>query len=266
VQLVEFLGAPGSGKTTVFQALVTAAHDAGLLLHELEPVGRAAFAEHGRDPLARAVARTIGKHSPAVWKKTMARSSDRVAILSRAITSRPRLAAAIIASNQAHNADAHADVVLSMTLNHLISFQLAEESLGSDEWLLVDEGLCHRVIGLFAASSSEIRRSEVVRYLDLVPVPRVLVVVSAPVDLCLLRREAGGWSAGRIHDPSRRRSFLERSSELVELTSRHMEEEGSAVVRVDGSREATTGVPAIIDAIRGAAAAPELGRGREFHV
>ncbi len=70
----------------------------------------------------------------------MVRSSDRVSILSRAIVKRPELAAAMIEANDAHNHNAGADRVMGMLLNHLIGFQLAEETLGDREWLLLDEG------------------------------------------------------------------------------------------------------------------------------
>ncbi len=151
MRLIEFLGVPGSGKSTTLGLLESDAPAAGIRLQRLDPVGRIAIARQGRDPVTRAMARTVGRYWRSAWKRAMVRSSDRVSILSRAIVKRPELAAAMIEANDAHNHDAGADRVMGMLLNHLIGFQLAEETLGDREWLLLDEGLCNRVTSLFAA-------------------------------------------------------------------------------------------------------------------
>jgi len=182
------------------------------------------LARTGRDPLSRVVANSVGRWSPAVWKKAFARSSDRMAVLCRAIVAHPQLATAVIEANEAHNGDARPDLVMGMMFNHLVAFRLAQETMAPDAWLLLDEGLCNRVTSLFAADFDPERdRRELVRYLDLIPVPDVLVVVSTPIDLCFVRLESIGWTE-RIRDkrPEQRRAFLERSALLVELTGEHI--------------------------------------------
>jgi thymidylate kinase len=261
MRLIEFLGAPGSGKSTTLGLLEADAPSAGIRLQLLDPVGRIAIARQGRDPVTRAVARTVGRYWRSVWKRAMVRSSDRVAILSRAVVKRPGLATAIIEANDAHNHDAGADRVMGMLLNHLIGFQLAEETLDDRDWLLLDEGLCNRVTSLFAAGfDTELDRAELDRYLDLIPVPDVLVVVTTPIDVCFDRLEKVGWTERMAGKPAEsRRAFLQRSSELVEVCRRHMEAAGSTVVLVDGTIPPRTAVPAVIAAIRGVGALPRTG-------
>jgi hypothetical protein len=261
MRLIEFLGVPGSGKSTTLGLLESDAPAAGIRLQRLDPVGRIAIARQGRDPVTRAMARTVGRYWRSAWKRAMVRSSDRVSILSRAIVKRPELAAAMIEANDAHNHDAGADRVMGMLLNHLIGFQLAEETLGDREWLLLDEGLCNRVTSLFAAGfDADLDQAELDRYLDLIPVPDVLVVVSAPIDVCFDRLEKIGWTERMAGKPAvSRRAFLQRSSELVDLSRSHMEAAGSTVVLVDGTAPPRISIPAVMACIRAARVVPATG-------
>ncbi|MGI8822551.1 MAG: hypothetical protein ACR2JP_04500 [Acidimicrobiia bacterium] len=259
MRLVEFLGVPGSGKSTLVGVVEIGSAAGGVPVARLDGVARDAMARTGRDPLSRVVANSVGRWSPAVWKKAFARSSDRMAVLCRAIVAHPQLATAVIEANEAHNGDARPDLVMGMMFNHLVAFRLAEETMAPDAWLLLDEGLCNRVTSLFAADFDPERdRRELVRYLDLIPVPDVLVVVSTPIDLCFVRLESIGWTE-RIRDkrPEQRRAFLERSALLVELTGEHMGARGAQVVAVDGTADVALGTAATVRTVRRASGLPD---------
>ncbi len=248
MRLIELLGIPGSGKSTLLGLIEAAAADDGEKLWRIGPAGRQAVARKGGDPVTRLVARTAGRWSRSVWRQAASRSSDRVAVLSRAVAERPELAGAVIDANKAHNTSHGADMVMGMMLNHLISFRLAEEALGETDWLLLGEGLAQRVVSLFAAGQDG---AELDRYLAAIPVPEILVVLSAPVEVCFERLERAGWTrriAGRSED--QRRAFLVRAAELVEITAAHLGQAGAKVVRVDSSGSFDAGVAEVVAATR----------------
>ena len=239
MRIVELLGVPGSGKSTTLGMVDDAAIAAGIDLQRLDPVGGGAMPVVANDPPTRTVA--------------MARSSDQIATLGRAIVARPELAGFIIGANHANNPDAGPDVVMGMLLNHLIAFQLAEETMGDDDWLLLDEGLCNRVTSLFAAGPQAGHRTALYRYLSLIPVPDVLVVMATDLDVCFDRLEAGSWTPRLASAPAdRRRAFLQRSAELVDRTRRAMEGAGARIVELDGTAPRGQRVPDVIGALRGA--------------
>ena len=128
-------------------------------------------------------------------------------------------------------------------------------------WLLLDEGLCNRVTSLFAAGfDADLDHAELDRYLDLIPVPDVLVVVSAPIDVCFDRLEKIGWTERMAGKPAvSRRAFLQRSSELVDLCRSYMEAAGSTVVLVDGTALPRTSIPAVMAGIRAAGVVSATG-------
>lgn len=252
---IEFLGLPGSRKSTLSHQVEARAAKAGIPVIGLDVATRHAIAASGADPLARFVARTAGRMSHRLWKQTMTRASDRVDTLARAVSARPELVATIITANHVNNQGSDATLVLRWLLSQLIANQLAEETLDADQWLIATEGFANRTISLFAtASENETSLLEAARYLGLIPVPDVLVTMSTPLDFCYDQLELKGWTE-RIADqpPERRRAFLEEAEKLALVAREHLEQAGSRVVVVDGSALTDRSPDLVLEMIRSVA-------------
>lgn len=237
MRVIEFLGVPGSGKSTTWAQLTELAEEWPHDTHDEMSAVRLGLAKRGSDPISKVAARTVGSLSDQVWKKAFARSTDRVPALVRAMTSRPQLASTIVDAHGAHNQTARADMVLGWMLNLLINYQIAEESLPATDWLLLDEGFCNRVISLYAADQDRpIDEKEVRTYLSQIAQPEVLVVMSTPVPVCKQRLDKKGWTP-RLKDKSEaeRLMFLERSADLVGITADAIRAAGTTVIDLDGT-------------------------------
>lgn len=244
---IEFLGVPGSGKTTLARSVVSSMEGAV----DLEDAVRSAVASRGRDATSRTVARVSRSSSSRLWKGVYARSTDRFEALGRFLTTHPRVMETVLAAQrERRDRDRGQDLVLGWILNLMARVQLATEA-DHDPRLVIDEGFCQRAVALFGYGFGPADRPLLGEYLAAMPLPDIVVLVETPLETCATRLDLRGWSE-RVTglSPDVRRGFLETSSAVVNGVFDRVETLGVASIRVDGTQPATVGAGAVVEQLR----------------
>ena len=232
MKIVELLGVPGSGKSTLSSALVADLSNAV----DLEQGVLRAMRARGEDDIARFVARIARSSDNRLWKRAYARSTDRFSALTRFIGGHPNLLEAVLAAQRLRSdRDRDQGVVLGWVLNLMARYQVATES-GGMGWLVVDEGFCQRGVALFGFGYHEEDRDLLGAYLEAIPIPDVLIVIDTPLEDCRRRLEERGWSE-RLDGlgVEERNRFLTDSSTVVEAVAAIAGASGARLIRVDGT-------------------------------
>ncbi len=245
---VEFLGLPGSGKTTLVTKVV-AALDGAI---ELEDAVRSAVAAGGIDATSRTAARVSRSSSSRLWKSAYARSTDRFDALKRFLSAHPQLMETVLAAQrERRDRDRGQDLVLGWVMNLFARYQLATEAEAS-EFLLIDEGFCQRALALFGYGFAPEDQPRLNDYLTEMPRPEVVVLVETPLARCVERLDKRGWSERLIGlSPDVRRGFLDTSFEVLGQVADQAERLGSRVIRVDGEQPADVGSQAVVVLLAG---------------
>lgn len=236
MRVVEFLGPPGSGKTSLARELIRSLPNT----IDLEEAVRLAVKTGGEDGLTRAAARLSRSSSSRIWRTSYARSTDRFAGLARFIAANPRtLETALAAQRIRAERDRDQAMVLGWVLNLMARYQLAIE-WGGQDWLVLDEGFCQRGVALFSHGFIDDDLPSLTAYLTSNPRPDLVVVIETPIETCAERLDQRGWSE-RVADlaEAERHDFLSAAVSVTEAISDHLESTHSSVVRVDG----TTPIP-----------------------
>ncbi len=235
VPVVEFLGVPGSGTSTLARELVGAIDGVSL-----EEAVRETVAVDGEDPVTRAVARMTRTAESRAWRTAYGRSSQPMTALTRFLAGRPETLESVLAAQRLRaDRDRGQESVLGWILNLMARYELAVSSMGS-RWLVIDEGFAQRSVALFAYGFEQTDVSVLADYLVAAPLPDALVVVEIPLETASRRLDERGWSE-RITDldSTARRRFLEDSARVVEVVANHLEGTPTRLIWVDG----TTPVP-----------------------
>lgn len=115
-------------------------------------------------------------------------------------------------------------------------YRFLRSRLRADELVMVDEGLVHRAVTLYAGSSKGIDRRAVLSYLRRLPAGISLVVVHVPRDLSLERAIKRGLPS-RLQNRDRQgvAQFMDNSQQIVAIASAFWAEAGRLVIEVDNS-------------------------------
>lgn len=235
--VVEFLGLPGAGKSTMRRAVIASIEEAGQSAVDLPTAMLAAIRQDGADRLTRAVAILTRSGSSPAWRRAYARSTDRFDALTRFLAANPEVMEVVLAAQrQRRGRDRHQERVLSWILNLMTNAQLVDETTGRFDWLIIDEGFCQRAIALFGIGFEGEDELRLRSYVAAIPLPEILVVVEASLSVCEARLDKLGWSERATEmNRAERRDFLSTAERLVELVAGEAERLGARVIRVDGT-------------------------------
>ncbi|HVR80312.1 MAG TPA: hypothetical protein VMS99_18215 [Acidimicrobiia bacterium] len=232
MRVVEFLGVPGSGKTTLAGEMARSVP--GTV--DLEEAVRSSIEARGEDAVARTVARISRSSSSRIWRAAYARSTDRFSGLTRFLGAYPDVMRTILEGQQARaGRDRGQDLVLGWLLNLMARYQLAVEWARAD-WLAVDEGFCQRGVALFSHGFDPSDQPHLDSYLGSIPQPDAVVVVDTPPQIAEARLDSRGWSE-RVRDLpiEERRAFLAGAGEVTRAIADRLETAGTPLIWVDGT-------------------------------
>ncbi|MGA8039609.1 MAG: hypothetical protein WCA93_05815 [Acidimicrobiia bacterium] len=229
---VEFLGVPGSGTTTLAAEVARVSSST-----TLEDAVLASIRAGGDDQLTRIAARLSRSGTSVIWRKALARSTDRFSALNRFLTASPETLEAVLGAQRARTSrDRGQGRSLGWILNLMAAFQLAGEHLGEDEVLMIDEGFAQRSIALCGFGFTDDDRPLLERYLRSMPQPDAVILVDTPLEVCESRLNARGWSE-RVAEMgvADRRRFLDQTASVVKTVIAYLENTTTELVRVDGT-------------------------------
>ena len=229
--IVELIGAPGAGKTTLVPAV--AAHFVGLglsartVVEAARPFARrtpagAAAARLAPPPLARALLWQLFYHTSTAYRlRFFARHPRLVAYVLRSQRRRP-----IPAEERRHAS--HWFFVLTG------QYEFLRAHARPGEWLIYDEGFAHRAVQLHASSDETPDAGQVARYVGLLPRPDLLVAVRAPWQLCAERvYRRGLWARFRHKGRAEVERYIRHAHRVVELALEPIRAGGWTLIEVD---------------------------------
>lgn len=242
MRVVEFLGAPGSGKTTLAGELARSLPGAV----DLEGAVHSAVETGGEDVIARTVARIFRSPSSRSWRAAYARSTDRFSGLTRFLIANPLVLETVLKAQEARvSRDRRQDLVLGWMLNLMARYQLATEWARAD-WLVIDEGFCQRGVALFSHGFDPSDQTHLDSYLSAMPRPEAVVVVDTPPQIAEERLESRGWSE-RVRDlpVEERRVFLAGAVEVTRAIADRLDAAGTRMIWVDGTTPIEDSLPTV---------------------
>jgi len=114
---------------------------------------------------------------------------------------------------------------------------LRSQALAGD-LLIIDEGFLHRVVQLFASEKEIPDLTSVAKYLDLIPRPDLIIYPKASSAVCIRRVfERGVWERFRTKGREDTSRFIRNAHLIVDFTVKFIKEEGWTVVEVDNDKE-----------------------------
>lgn len=223
---VEFLGVPGSGKSSIYKTVLTRMAD----VVGLDEAVRRSLRATATDPMTRLAARVSRTADSRIWKAAYGRSPDRFQGMVDFVSAYPGVIEAVARAVPGMSG-VGARPGLGWVMNLMARYQLASRIGGED--LLVDEGFYQRAVVLFAYPFSESAAPTLESYLEAVPPPRLVVCVDAPVEICRRRLTSRGWSDRVAEDA--RDSFLDDAFRVVDLAREHASRQLRTLV-LDGTK------------------------------
>ncbi len=219
MKTLEIAGPIGAGKSSLVEPLARALRDRGVMARPMDAVVPDRRALH------------------LLWS------------IAFAVRNPSLLARAAGAALQAPIPWWHRRIILGLALGVGGRTMAAGRRAATNEWVIVDEGLVHRAVNLYAWRSV-VPQSEVRHYLATVPEGNAVVIVQASPEVELeraLRRGLPKRLVGRT--PEEVRAFVTRAREIVLLSAEVMEGRGVRVLRVDSNSPAASAAAAVAEAL-----------------
>ncbi len=248
--VVELIGVPGSGKTTVARLLGGELEEGGLVPLTLPDAGRTLA--------RRSLAGALIPDPPSLWGDRLAWKLFEVERLVRGIwflLARPRFATQLLVQQlrRPSGARARRRRVVHWWIRTAGARSLMLSRQLDNEVVLLDEGLCHRVVQLFSSADEVPDERMVSEYVSSVPLPDVLVHVVAPVDVAFERvLERGVWERLADEEPSRLRGFLSSSAAAITQLLDAVDGLEVQVIEVDNSTQSVPSAGQISGLLRAA--------------
>jgi thymidylate kinase len=252
---VEFLGIPGSGKTTLASSVHSDIGASGTRAFTLAGAVSLGMKKGVGDRLIDPVMthlpdRLLDRYSESGF----IRSNALLVSLIDFMAAYPRAVSAFL-EGQARRSDFElsSDLVIRWFLQLVARYQLAASAMSRDDLLLLDEGFAQRAITGFAHRFSEADHNDLSSYLAASPRPDLLIHLAVGTDLAAERLAGRGepeatkrlW--GTDTDPAR---FLADTARCADYVVEAARSAGWEVLEVDGSADVTTLTGSVVDRIR----------------
>lgn len=237
--IVEFLGTPGAGKTTVATALVALLEERG--------IAAAGVVGAARDHVRRTrVGRVLARAMPGrardllLWQAFFVLSVadaarfglEHPALVRHAV--RSQLRPGVPVRTRAH--------VLYWFAQLCGRYRFLRSTSAEREVLVLDDGFLQRAVHLYASPFDEPAEADIATYVDLIPSPDMIVLVVAGWQECERRvRERGIWPHARHLSAAELSRYLERAERVVEMTTRRARERSWNIIPIETEGGSSTG-------------------------
>jgi thymidylate kinase len=117
-------------------------------------------------------------------------------------------------------------------------YEFFKKFIQQNDVLIFDEGFVHRVVQLFASENEAPDFDLVASYLDLIPKPDLIIFTNTPTNICEERVFSRGvWERFREKDPADTSKFIHHSSEVVNFSAKYMREKGWNLIEVQNGHQ-----------------------------
>jgi thymidylate kinase len=230
--IIEFTGAPGSGKSTLSLVVRQTLRDLGLKAMLITEAGRYCLKRAFLGSLICLVTprRWHEKVLWGVFRRLIVVYQLKFAIQNRALT---RQAVGVLTRHQLPWRDRCS--ILRWFFRDASYYQFFRKRLRSGEVLILDEGLVHRATSLYTSASEEPDPLEVTNYVKLLPRPELVIGVQALPDICAARVSSRG-SNRRYHN-EQLVPFLVNSAKVTEIALRGIRGMGWNILEVNNNEK-----------------------------
>ena len=238
--IVEFIGAPGSGKTTFMPYFKDYFIEKGYSANAFLDAARPFATRTGLGRIAAAVLPAKLQRF-ILWQIFYALSI----IHRNEFTQHNQLLMDTVIPYQSNRPISEADKrhVLRWFIHLTGCYQFFCKRIEEREIVLFDEGFVHRVVQLFASETEEINYQAINEYLNLIPKPDLVIFVNASVNVCKERVFSRGvWDRFREKDPNETVLFLERAWKIVNYSVEKLREKNWDVVEIQNDNQAIINV------------------------
>ncbi len=215
--IVEMLGSPGAGKTSLLPAVRDFFISHGLRAYSVVEAARPIAA---RTQMGRLVSRWLSAslQRPILWQLFYANTRKYQRIFARKY---PGLMESVLRFQHQRSisgTDRRHVLRWFIHLTGVVAFM--NEYLTSDEVLIIDEGFAHRVVQLFASEMEEPDWRRITEYLNLIPHPDLIVYVSSPGELSMQRVfNRGLWKRFQAKSQDETQRYLENAQAVAQYTA-----------------------------------------------
>jgi Ser/Thr protein kinase RdoA (MazF antagonist) len=233
--VVEFLGVPGAGKTTLMEAARKFFHEEGF---------RAYSAVDAARPLAQrtAVGRFVTRFVPARFRKQVLWQAfyyNSFFYRFKFIRRQFRLYQFVLRSQWRRPPESAVRERRVLYWFHRLmgTYEFLKKFAKPGEVLVFDDGFVHRAVHLNASMVETPIPENIKTYLDLIPQPDIVIVPCTPLDVCTSRViQRGVWK--HFHNKSHEdlNQYLVNCSQVVEVTVDYIKSKGWTVIEVDNGK------------------------------
>jgi thymidylate kinase len=233
--VVEFIGSPGSGKSSLVPLLVDGLREQGLhavtIKDAIQPFAmRTALGKTTRLIMPPAVQAALNRRIFSMYSALFRRQFYR---------KNSSLLSSVRETQRQRPVDA--GVRQRRILRHFYRLAGYYEFITSraepGEVVVFDEGFVHKVVALNVSEVESPNPFQVMDYLDMLPPPDLVVFVRAPLEVCEARlRERGLWRFMHNKTEMQVTQFIANAHQVVHLAVQHLKSKGWPVIEVDNSR------------------------------
>ena len=237
--IVEFLGNSGAGKSTLVPASIQFWRDKGLTAMS---VTEAIHHHMRRTVLGRVVCWLAPRawQGPILWRvfsHTTAKLHSAAFALRHVQLTRHVLASQLRRKIPRQ----HRRLILRLFFNMAGQRHFFESRSRPGEIIVFDEGFVHRAVHLFVSESERPDPKRVLAYLELVPRSDLVILVQAPLKVCLERIYERGLQVRlrglKAEEVAR---FVEHAEEVINIASQYINKAGWQVIEVENNSDAAT--------------------------
>jgi hypothetical protein len=228
--IVEFVGTPGAGKTTLASALVALLDERG--------IAAAGVVGAARDHVRRTrTGRLIARSTPRWLRDLLLWQAFYVLGVAHAVRfglEQQTLVRHAVRSQRRRGLRLRTRAHVLYWFVHLCGrYRFLRATSKAGEVLVLDDGFMQRAVHLFASPVDEPDASEIRAYVDAIPAPDLLVVAVAGWQECERRvRERGIWRHARRLSPVKLSRYFEHAEQVVAMAVGRARERAWNVVDV----------------------------------
>ena len=130
----------------------------------------------------------------------------------------------------------HRNIILGLFFEVAGWYEGISNTIPPNHMILLDEGLAHRSINLFAWQTEDLDTKMIQAYAENLPRVPLTILVSAPLQICLERAYSRGLPIRlRGKDPETIQRFIENSHTVASLAGETLISKGRPVIKIDNS-------------------------------